>query len=282
MKKELYSALLISTISGIPLLLAGPAHADGTVYWDSDNSPRAFSPSTVIIGPGENVTWWNVDSYGFDLMVTFDGGFNFTVPWFQGMEITFPSRTGIYSYSDQIGDHGAVIIAVAPAVTITAPNNNAVFPALATFTVQATASETSGDSVSHVQFFLDDGSGNGPSLIADVSSPPYTAGITNLDVGTYTLSAVAADANAGLTASDAITITVTPGANINLGSPRMAPGAFLFDVTGLAVGKTNIVQVSTNLTSWTPVQTNIAASAAITLTNTAAKARQFYRVLQLP
>jgi plastocyanin len=148
MRKNLDKHLVIVTISGILLLGSAPAQGDADVYWDSDSSPQAFTPSTVVIGPGENVTWWNVDTYGFDLTVTFDSGFQFDVPWYQGMEITFPVATGAYGYSDSIGDRGTVIVAVAPSVTITAPANNDVFPAPATFAVLATASATAGDYVS--------------------------------------------------------------------------------------------------------------------------------------
>jgi plastocyanin len=279
MRKTLNKHFVIVTISGILLLLSAPARGDADVYWDSDSAPQAFSPSTVIIGPGENVTWWNADTYGFDLTVTFDNGFQFDVPWFQGVEIAFPSAPGAYGYADSIGDRGTVIIAVAPTVTITAPANNAVFSAPATFAALATASETAGDPVSDVQFLL--GAGDNTNLIGDVFSPPYSIGITNLDVGTYTLIAVATDAY-GLTATDAIMIAVTAGSTVNLDSPKMSGGNFLFDVNGLTAGQTNIVLVSTDLASWVPVQTNIASSATLTVTNAAATAPAFYRIVQLP
>ena len=38
----------------------------------------------------------------------------------------------------------------------------------------------------------------------------------------------------------------------------------------------------TVVATWSPVKTNIAASAAMTVTNSATAGRQFYRVLQLP
>jgi hypothetical protein len=95
------------------------------------------------------------------------------------------------------------------------------------------------------------------------------------------LTAVATDAY-GLTATDVITIVVAAGPTVNLDSPRMSGGNFLFDVTGLTAGQTNIVLVSTDLASWVPVQTNVASSATLTVTNAAATASAFYQIVQLP
>jgi len=74
-------------------------------------------------------------------------------------------------------------------------------------------------------------------------------------------------------------VVVTPV--INLESPRLAGGQFLFEATGLTVGKTNVLLRSTNLTAWLPLSTNVAASASVTFTN-AATGQGFYRVLELP
>ena len=276
MKKEICRELFIVIISGFLLWFAAPARGDATVDWDYDNG---FSPSTVVIGPGEKVTWWNVDIYGFSVHVTFNNGFNFTLQQYHGMQVTFPVQAGVYGYSSEWSDYGNVIVNVAPTVAITAPANHAVLPGPATFTVQATADDTADDYVSDVEFFL--GTSDSTNSIEDVFSPPFSTGITNLDAGTYTLIAVARDSR-GWIATNAITITVSAITAVTLSSPRIATGKFLFDVTGLAVGKTNIVQVSTNLAAWTPIKTNIASSASMTVTNAATTARQFYRLVQLP
>lgn len=278
MQKETFKTIFIILISGVSLLVTTPAHGQANVYWDSLNYPDDFSPSTVAIAPGGNVTFWDVDTDMQNLSLTFANGSNFIIPYNSGLQLTFPA-TGVYSYKDQYDSSGTVTVIPPPTVTITSPTNNAVFPAPATFTVQATASASAGDSVNDVQFFLDDGSG--PNSIADVFTPPYTNSVTNLAAGVYTLSAVATDAY-GLTSTNAITATVTGSATISLGSPRFVAGQFLFDVTGLTAGETNIVQASTDLISWTPTATNIASTTSITVTNTAAAALQYFRILQLP
>jgi hypothetical protein len=251
------------------------ARADATVYWDYDNG---FSPSTVVIGPGETVTWYNIDWYGFDVNVTFNGGFSFFLPNYYGQAVSFPSQAGTYNYHSDWGDPGVVIVNVPPSVAITNPPNNAVFPASATFTLQATASDTADDYVSDVQFFL--GTSAGTNSIADVFAAPYTTSVTSLGAGTYTLVAVATDSR-GAQATNSITVTVS-SVTINLTAPRISTGQFLFNVTGLTAGKTNVLQTSTNLISWKPTQTNIAASSSMTFTNGTASGLHCYRILQLP
>ena len=82
------------------------------------------------------------------------------------------------------------LLLTAPFVKITSPDNNAAFPAPATITVKAIASDEDG-SVSSVKFY------NGPAYLKTVFSSPYTYTIPNLPVGTYTLTAKATD-NTGI------------------------------------------------------------------------------------
>ena len=273
MKKGLAA---ICVFTGLILSLPIQVRGDATVYWDSD---AGFSPATAVIGPGETVTWWNYDPYGFDVTVTFNGSFSFDLPNYQGQGVTFPSSAGTYSYSSNWGDHGAVIVNLPPSVTITNPLNNAVFPAPAMFTVRAAASDTADDYVTDVQFFL--GTGDSTNAIDDVLSPPFTTTVTGLAAGTYVLIAVATDSH-GAQATNAVTVTVGGGAAMNLNAPRISGGKFVFDVTGLTSGKTNVLQTSTNLISWQPAKTNIAAGSAMTLTNPPSSGSHYYRLLQLP
>jgi hypothetical protein len=188
------------------------------------------------------------------------------------------AQAGTYGYHSDWGDLGAVIVNIPPSVAITNPTNNAVFPAPATFTIQATASDTTDDYVSDIQFFL--GTSTSTNSITDVVAAPYTAPVTSLAAGTYTLIAVATDSR-GAQATNSITITISSG-SINLTAPRISAGQFLFNVTGLTVGKTNVLQTSTNLISWMPAQTNIAANISIMLTNGIVSGLHCYRILQMP
>ncbi len=84
------------------------------------------------------------------------------------------------------------------------------------------------------------------------------------------------------TGTGTITVILPAPPGIVLESPRKEGSQFLFDVTGLTVGKTNVLQASTNLTSWLAIQTNLATATAMTFTNTMTLPRRFFRLLELP
>ena len=86
-------------------------------------------------------------------------------------------------------------------IAITNPAANTTFLAPATFSIGASAADTAG-TVTNVQFLV-----NGV-VVGNATTAPYSAMANSLSVGTYTLTSVAAD-NAGLTATNSITVTVT-------------------------------------------------------------------------
>ena len=79
-----------------------------------------------------------------------------------------------------------------------------------------------------------------------------------------------------------ITVTASSPTLITLQSPRIEAGKFLFDATGLTAGRTNVLQASTNLTSWTAISTNVAASTSMTFTNVTSFSHRFFKVFELP
>lgn len=261
------------------LVLSSP-QVRGAVYWDFD---YGFNPYVVVISPGDTVYWVNYDLYGLPVQVTSDvlfGNPNYflflLVDFGDSYGVTFNNQ-GTFGYHSSYSQQGYVVVNIPPVVTITNPPNNAVFSAPATFTIEAAASETPDDIVRDVEFFL--GTSGGTNSIIDDILAPFSASVTNLAAGTYTLIAIATD-NYDATATNAITITVGSATPITLSAPRMSGGQFLFDVAGLTIGKTNVLQISTNLTAWTPVKTNVAASVSTTVTNTAVSGPHFYRVIQ--
>ena len=82
------------------------------------------------------------------------------------------------------------------------------------------------------------------------------------------------------TGSVTVILPTPPG--IVLESPRKEGNKFLFDATGLTVGKTNVLLASTNLTSWTAISTNLADSTSMTFTNATTMSRRFFRLLERP
>ena len=79
-----------------------------------------------------------------------------------------------------------------------------------------------------------------------------------------------------------ITVILPAPAEIVLASPRITGNQFIFDATGLTVGKTNVLQASTNLTFWTSISTNLADTSSMTFTNATTSPQRFFRLLELP
>lgn len=77
-----------------------------------------------------------------------------------------------------------------------------------------------------------------------------------------------------------ITASMVATPAITLAAPRLEAGQFLFDATGLTIGKTNVLEISTNFMHWTAIQTNIADAASMTFTNTVGPGANLFRLLQ--
>ena len=97
--------------------------------------------------------------------------------------------------------HVSVVNNTPPTVAIVSPAEGATFTAPATITVMASASDSDG-SVTSVAFYA-----NGQSIGSD-SASPYSIAWTNVQAGSYTLTAVATDNQGTTTTSAAVHITV--------------------------------------------------------------------------
>ena len=76
------------------------------------------------------------------------------------------------------------------------------------------------------------------------------------------------------------TVIVADPAGPHLDAPSIVTGQLVFIATGLTAGKTNVLQASTNLTSWISLQTNTTASSYVNFTNPASGTRGFYRLIE--
>ena len=79
-----------------------------------------------------------------------------------------------------------------------------------------------------------------------------------------------------------ITVILPTSLAIVLEAPRIEGSQFLFDATGLTVGKTNVLLTSTNLTSWVATITNVAVATSWTFTNATVLPRRYFRLLEQP
>ncbi|MFO1313735.1 MAG: Ig-like domain-containing protein [Burkholderiales bacterium] len=105
---------------------------------------------------------------------------------------------------------------VAPAVTLTAPANNAIFVAPASVSITATAaSGTPNATLTKVDFY------NGSALLATKAASPYTYTWSSVPVGTYRLTAKATDSKGSRTTTSITTITVkaNAGPSVTVTSP---------------------------------------------------------------
>jgi len=278
--RKSFPKLTLSLIAAL-LALVG-LRLDGATYQVAvDDS--GFSPATLTINVGDTVVWVNLDdtfshTTTSDLPVTNPNYWNgLLVDFFDTFAQQFNS-VGRFTYHDQLDiGTGTIIVSgtnTPPAVNLTSPLPDAAFSAPATFTLEASASDPdAGGSVVDVEFFVGD-----TSVGVDFDSP-YSVTVSELAAGTYNLSAIATD-NLGAQSTNSIRIRVS-GPAIGLAAPRMARGQFLFDATGLTVGRTNVLQTSTDLASWTSIETNLASGSSATFTNAASAGRRFYRLLEL-
>jgi len=178
------------------------------VDWDSDNG---FSVDDITINTGDEVDIYNYDDT-FDLQVTGASpeSFYVDVPPTDGVDVYYAyyvySNPGTFSFSDEFGDSVTVTVDAAEAlsVSITAPTNDAVFTAPATFTITA---EPAGGATPYaeVDFYV------GTNLAGSAYSSPFSLTVTNLTAGSYDLSAVAID-NDFDTATNSILIDVVSAA----------------------------------------------------------------------
>ncbi|SPE55469.1 putative Blue (Type 1) copper domain protein [Verrucomicrobia bacterium] len=239
-----------------------------------------FSPTATNINIGDQVKWtWigtnfhstTSDTGLWDSGIHAGGNFNFTMTF--PTAGNFPFHCNVHSFMT-----GAVTVVVAstpPTVSLTNPPNGEILSASATVRLQASASSSTA-SVTNVQFF------EGTASLGNVPTSPYSLTVSNLGAADYTFSAVATDSN-GLTATNAVTIHVVTAAPLSLSAPQRL-SATSFQLTYSAtVGLRYLVQRSADLTSWSPINTNTAASNSVVFEDTQAVALQnFYRVELLP
>jgi len=238
----------------------------------------SFSPTAVDINVNDSVKWtWA----GSPHSTTSDTGL-----WESGVQGTGATFTHTFTSAGSFPFHCSVhpfmtgTISVQPAnmpptVAISNLPNGSVFPAPATLTLVATASDTDG-SVTNVQFF------QGATSLTNVANLPYSVSVGNLSAGDYALSAVASD-NSGSKATNSITIRVVTPVGIVMGlANRVSSTIFHFHYSANP-GLRYVVQRSGNLQNWTPISTNTATSNPTPFSdNTATGSLNFYRVQLLP
>ena len=162
-------------------LVASASDSDGSVV-----KVEFFSNSTNKLAELTNApysfTWSNVlsGSYSFTAKATDNLG---------GVTVSSPVNV--------------IVSNIPPTIALTAPTNTATYGALATIQLSATASDTNG-SVVQVDFFY-----ASTNKIGTATSSPYAFTWTNVNTGSYPLTAVATDNEGGSSTSSVVNVTVT-------------------------------------------------------------------------
>ena len=205
-----------TTSAGVPVTVAKP-NVPPAVSLTSPGAGSSFlAPATIplsALASDEDGSVSSVTFYANGLPIGADATSPFAIAW-------GPVAPGQYTLTAVATDNknatttsmsvSIVVVApnVPPTVALTAPAFGASFVAPVSITVTASAADADG-SVTSVTFFVD-----GVPVSSD-SSSPYSFLWSNVQPGTYTLTASATD-NAGATsASNAVTVTVTAPLRLN-------------------------------------------------------------------
>ncbi len=164
-----------------------PTGAPGAPYW-----VRLERRGTVVTAfqSSDGVTWTSVGTMTMA-----------TATMYVGLAVTSHNAstvaTGVF---DNVVVRTPAPVNQAPTAALTAPANGATFPAPATVTMTANASDTDG-TIARVDFF------QGTTLVGSDTTSPYSVTWNNVAAGTYSLTAVARDDDGATTTSAARTIT---------------------------------------------------------------------------
>ena len=161
----------------------------------------------------------------------------------------------------------------APITTVTNPVAGAVV-ASGNILLGATLT-TNGKIIKKVEFY------NGATLLGSTTNAPYSLIWSNVSTGAKSVIARAYYGTSAAVNSAAVNFTVAAPVGVSLTTPQFTASKtnFNFLLSGPA-GSNYVLQVSTNLSSWSSVSTSaIPASGSVTLTNsTTGYNRRFYRV----
>jgi hypothetical protein len=224
------------------------------------NSASNAAPSVSITSPTAGASFTAPANITIDAAASDTDGTISKVDFYQGSTLVGTDTTnpysftwsnvpaGSYSLTARATDNGnsvttstAVNVTVStatnqlPTVSITSPTGGASYPAPASVTINANASDTDGTIVG-VDFY------QGSTLVGTDTSNPYSAAWNNVAAGTYSLTAIARDNAGGSRTSSAVSITVTggglaPWTSADVGNPALSgsassPSAGSFTVTG--------------------------------------------------
>jgi plastocyanin len=162
-----------------------------------------------------------------------------------------------------------------PTVSLLSPTNNESVAGVPVVTFQASAADSDG-TIKEVTFFVGTNSlalTNSFGTVSNGTNGTFTLLYTNgLDIGPYFFTAQALD-NLNVPAASG---TNSFFVNALLVAPVLTNGVFEFTVNRVQIGQQFILEGSTTLTNWTPIQTNMASSSTLIFSDTNNVANPFF------
>jgi hypothetical protein len=191
-------------------------------------------PTVNLTSPADNATFTAIANIAISANAADKDGSISKVDFFQGKTllgtvtsspydfIWFNVPEGTYTLTAVATDNSGTVttssgttitvippLNAAPAVSITAPLDQATFTTPATITISAIAADSDG-SISKVDFF------QGTTLLGTVTSSPYVFTWNNALTGTYVLTAKTTDNAGAVATSNPVTVVVYPATVINI------------------------------------------------------------------
>jgi hypothetical protein len=162
-----------------------------------------------------------------------------------------------------------------PTVAINIPTEGTRLAAPAQVTITASAADNNG-SIAKVEFFV-----NGVKLGEDTSAP-YSIVWADAAAGTYSLTAKATDNSGATRTSTPVTITVINAPQIQQPETVYTGGEFRLPMQ-LEAGRSYLIQATSDLITWTTLETFTAVGNAVEFVDTQAGnyPGRFYRIVQV-
>jgi hypothetical protein len=213
-----YDNLGASTTSAVTTVNVYAAAGGNTEPTASVTSPHpgvSYLPSATIpvsataTDPGGSINRVEFYINSSLLNVLTEGPYTFGLSGISAGSYAFWVRVydnlGVYTDSQTV----SIVVNTPPVVGITAPANNAVITAPASFNLQANATDTDGN-LSKVEFY------QGTTLIGEDASSPYNWSLNNVTWGTYAYTAKAYDVLGAVITSNAVNVIVNQPPTIGL------------------------------------------------------------------
>jgi len=193
--------------------IAVKINAAPTVSISSPTSSTSFTaPASIPItatatAKASGATISKVDFYNNGVLLGTSTTSPYTYTWTGVATGTYPLTAKATDSLGSVTTSAAVSVTVkappAPTVSLTAPATGASFTAPGTIAMTATATaKATGATISKVEFF------NTGVLVGTATASPYTYTLTNVSVGSYSLTAKATDSLGAATTSSAVAVTV--------------------------------------------------------------------------